>query len=109
MKRNFNIERELGWQCWPRGRKPRTIIPPKSVIRLVKKEPDWDESLKVGDTFRVGYYSKQDGPHCVWLVDATGNYDQTWDQKSLLDYFEIVSLSKETDTYGAHRPALGPS
>ena len=65
------------------------------------------QGLSIGDTFRIGYYSKQDGPHCVWLVDAAGNYDQTWDQKSLLDYFEILELSDETDTYGTHRQALG--
>ena len=108
MKRNYNIERALCWQYHPLGHKPRFIIPPKSVIRLVKTESDWNESLKIGDTFRIGYYNKQDGPHCVWLVDATGNYDQTWDQNSLLDHFEIVSLSDETDTYGTHRPVLGP-
>jgi hypothetical protein len=108
VKHNYNIERALRWQYHPRGPKPKSIIPPKSVIRLMKTDPEWDEGLKSGDTFRIGYYSKQDGPHCVWLVDDDGRYGHTWDQKSLLDYFEIVSLSNETDTYGTHRPILGP-
>jgi hypothetical protein len=108
MKRNYNIERALRWRYGPQGSKPEFIIPPGSVIRLVKTEPGWDKCLKIGDIFRIGYYSKQDGPHCVWLVDTSGRYDQTWDQKSLLDYFEIVSLSNETDTYGIRRAVLGP-
>ena len=109
MRRNYNIERALGWQFWKVYEKtPKFVIPPKSVIRLIKTGPHWDEDLTVGASFRIGYYSKMDGPNCVWLVDARGCYERTWDQKSLLDYFEIVSLSHEADIYGAHRTTIGP-
>jgi hypothetical protein len=67
-----------------------------------------DEDLTIGDTFRVGYYSRQDGSSVVWLVDDAGNYLQTWDQQSLLDYFEVIKSSEETDLYGTYRPKLGP-
>ena len=109
MKRNLSIERALRWHFWKRHEKtPKFIIPPRSVIRLIRTDPDWDTDLQIGDRLRIGYYSRQDGPNCVWLVDSAGNYNQTWDQKSLLDYFEIVSLSDETDLYGLHRPVLEP-
>jgi hypothetical protein len=109
VKRNPSIERALRWHFWkPYQRTPRFIISPRSVIRLVRADPDWDTDLKIGDEFRIGYYSRQDGPNCVWLVDANGNYNQTWDQNSLLETFEIVSLSDETDIYGLHRPVLEP-
>jgi hypothetical protein len=108
MKRNYTIERALRWHLRTQERRPKTVIPPKSLVRLTKREPDWDEELKIGETFRIGYYSKQDGPNCVWLVNDTGRYGQTWDQESLLDYFEVVSLSDETDTYGTRRSALEP-
>ncbi len=106
MKRNPSIERALRWHFWkPRGKTPKFIIPPRSVIRLTQDAGDW---RKRGDEFRIGYYSRQDGPNIVWLVDKSAEYIGTWDQKSLLEYFEVVSLSDETDTYGMHRPVLEP-
>ena len=109
MKRNTSIERALCWRFWKRREKtPKSIIPPRSVVRLVGRDSDMDGDFKVGDEFRIGYYSRQDGPNCIWLVNASGEYIGTWDQKSLPDYFEVVSLSDETDTYGMHRPMLGP-
>ena len=108
MKRNPSIERLFRWRFLSHEKVPASIIPPCSVIRLVKREPDWDTDLKVGDEFRIGYYSPQDGPNCVWPVDREGNYFHTWDRISLLDTFEIVSLRDETDTYGPHRPVLEP-
>ena len=108
MKRNPSIERLFRWRYFSHEKVPASIIPPRSVIRLVKRESDWDADLNIGDEFRIGYYSRQDGPNCVWLVDAAGNYDQTWDQDSLLDHFEIVTQSDETDIYGLHRPVLEP-
>ena len=108
MRRNHNVERTLGWHLWRSMPRPKYIVPPKSVIRLTKKDADMDEDLAIGDTFRVGYYSRQDGPNVVWLVDDGGDYLQTWDQQSLLDYFEILEPSDETDTYGTYRPKLGP-
>ena len=108
MKRNPSIERLFRWRFWSHEKVPSYIIPPRSVVRLIKKGADFHWDLKIGDEFRIGYYGRHDGPNCVWLVDPDGAYNQTWDQKSLLDYFEIISLSDETDTYGTHRPILGP-
>ena len=82
-----------------------TPIPPRSIVRLVRREPDWDASLRLGDTFRIGYYRPQDGLDCVWLVNAQGIYEQTWDQ-TLLNHFEVVELSDETDLFGTDRPVL---
>ena len=62
--------------------------------------------MKLGDTFRIGYYRRQDGPNVVWLVNALGEYQQTWDQVSLLETFEVVKWSDETDIYGVNRPEL---
>jgi hypothetical protein len=107
VKRNDSVERAMKMHMWhPRYKIPVRIVPPLSVVRLAKRETDWDVELQVGDTFRIGYYSVQDGPNCVWLVDAKGNYCQTWDQ-SLSDHFEIVNLSNETDIFGRNRPKIG--
>jgi hypothetical protein len=102
MKRNPSIERLFRWRFFSHEKSPR------SVIRLVARDPDWDTDLQVGDEFRIGYYSRQNSPNCVWLVDAAENYFQTWEQISLLDTFEIVFLSEEADIYGLHRPVLEP-
>jgi len=83
-------------------------IPPRSIVRLVRGEPDRDAGLRVGNTFRIGYYSRQDGLDCVWLVNAQGIYEQTWDQTTLLDNFEVIHLSDETDLFGIDRPVLEP-
>jgi hypothetical protein len=107
VKRNHSIERALRWRFWQSESRPTYVIPPKSVIRLFRKEEGM-EGLNVGDNFRIGYYSKQDGPNIVWLVNDAGDYLQTWDQQSLLDYFKVVERSDETDTYGTHRALLGP-
>jgi len=109
MKPNFSIERTLALKEFRWGRDYKNlkdIIPPRSVIRLIKREFDWDTDLQVGDTFRIGYYSRQDGPNCVWLVDSAGKYSQTWDQTSLLDNFEVVERSDETDIFGHTRPQI---
>jgi hypothetical protein len=108
MKRNPSIERLFRWRYFSHEKVPKHIIPPRSLIRLIQADPDWDTDLKIGDEFRIGYYSRQDGPNCVWLVDREGNYFHTWDQESLLDTFEIASLSDETDLYGLQRPLLEP-
>jgi hypothetical protein len=108
VKRSHSIERLFRWRYSSHEKAPNFIIPPRSVIQLVKRESDWDTDLEVGDEFRIGYYSRQDGPNCVWLVDREGNYFHTWDQSSLLGNFEIIASSDETDIYGLHRPVLEP-
>ena len=85
------------------------IIPPLSVVRLVRADgltPAWKN--QVGRSFRVGYYSRQDGTDCVWLVNDAGEYEQTVDQKSIHDYFEVVERSSERSLYGAKRGPIPP-
>ncbi|MEO7029122.1 MAG: hypothetical protein ABI147_06935 [Acidobacteriaceae bacterium] len=111
MKRNRSIERVLAWKMFFWGPEYKTlvsIIPPLSVVRLIKRDPNWDGELQLGDTFRIGYYSVQDGPNCIWLVDAAGRYNQTWDQQTIHEYFEVVEMSDETDIFGNFRPQIGP-
>lgn len=89
------------------SRKPTPVIPPLTVVELVKADlttPEWKNSL--GERYRVGYYNAQDGLNTVWLVDEEGNYIQTTDQNHLLKYFKIVRLSKEDDYFGVDRHPL---
>ena len=69
-------------------------ISPLSVVRLVhadKKTPTWVKAK--GRTFRVGYYSKQDGLDCVWLVNDEGIYEQTTNHEFLYRYFDVLHFS----------------
>ena len=84
---------------------PASIIPPLSVVEVISTDP-WKEM--VGLIFRVGYYSKQDGLDCVWLVDDGGTYLQTADQEMIKTHFEVLELSDETDLFGDDRPVIGP-
>jgi len=79
------------------------VIPPRSVVRLLSP---WGNDQ--GRVFRIGYYGRQDGLNCVWLVNESGSYEQTTDQKSIEEDFEVLKLSDETDLYGADREAFGP-
>ena len=79
------------------------VIPPRSVVKLVSQ---WGDQQ--GRILRIGYYSRQDGLNCVWLVNEKGEYEQTTDQKSISEDFEILKLSTETDMHGFKREKLGP-
>ena len=79
------------------------VIPPRSVVKLLSP---WGDDQ--GTIFRIGYYSRQDGLNCVWLVNETGTYEQTTDQKSIENDFEVLQLAAETDLFGINREALGP-
>jgi hypothetical protein len=61
----------------------------------------------VGRQFRVGYYSRKDGLNCIWLVNESGDYEQTTDRNFLLKYFVIEHLSAEKDYYGKRKRRLG--
>ena len=83
------------------------IIPPLSIVRLVHADrhtPQWKR--QIGRTFRIGYYSRQDGTDCVWLVNDAGVYEQTVDQRRLLAYFQIVQRSRERALFGRNRPPI---
>jgi hypothetical protein len=62
----------------------------------------------IGRIFRIGYYSKQHGTDCIWLVNERGNYDQTTSREYLLKYFEPLELSDETDFYASPTAPFGP-
>ena len=70
-----------------------------------RKTPGWRKDI--GRAFRVGYYSRQDGLDCIWLVNEKGDYEQATDREYLLRYFEIERLTDERDYYGVHKRRLG--
>lgn len=76
------------------------------LVRYDRKTPAWKR--KRGKVFRVGYYSKQDGLDCIWLVNSRGEYEQTVDREYLLKYFDLVRLSSEKSLYGVGKRKLGP-
>jgi len=79
------------------------------VVRLSrsnKKTPAW--TARVGELFRVGYYSKQDGLDVVWLVSESGKYEQATDHEFLNKYFVVHAVSLEKDFFGVDRKTLGP-
>lgn len=85
------------------------IIPPRSRVRLLRADRttrEWQK--KIGRQFRIGYYSRQDGLDCIWLVNEKGEYEQTTDRDGLLRYFAIEKLTDERDYYGIHKRKLGP-
>ena len=84
------------------------VVPPQSIFRLVRsdaKTPGWKHD--VGRIFRIGYYSRQDGPDVIWLVDEKGRYEQTTDRRFLLEYFEPIQIATERSFYGIGKAPLG--
>jgi len=81
-------------------------IPPKSVVQAsgIDRATPWKN--EAGKVFRIGYYGRKDGLDCVWLVDESGEYEQTTDHDFLFKYFDIIMISDETDLYGVNRPKL---
>lgn len=92
-----------------RTRRLPKVIPPRSRVRLVRADQTTPlYRKKLGRQFRVGYYSRQDGLDCIWLVNDDGEYEQTTDREDLLRYFEIERLTTERDYYGKHKQKLLP-
>jgi hypothetical protein len=84
------------------------IIPPRSRVRLIRADKDTASWKKdIGRQFRVGYYGRKDGLDCIWLVNESGEYEQTTDRKFLLKHFDIEHLSGETNLYGKGKRRLG--
>jgi hypothetical protein len=54
----------------------------------------------------VGYYSREDGLDCIWLVNEDGTYEQTTDRDFLLKYFDMEYLSHEKNLYGKGKRRL---
>jgi hypothetical protein len=85
-------------------------IPPKSIVKLVRfdaKTPAWADDIN--KIYRVGYYSKQDGLDVIWLVNDSGEYEQTTNQASLANYFTVLEVADEDDYFGDSREPLGPT
>jgi hypothetical protein len=83
------------------------IIPPRSRVRLLRADEQtasWKEGI--GRQFRVGYYSREDGLACIWLVNEDGEYEQTTDRAFLLKYFDIEYLSPEKSVFGRGKRRL---
>jgi hypothetical protein len=78
-------------------------IPPRSVISVRRRaRSPW--ANKAGRLFTIGYYSKMDGPDCIWLVDENGKYDKTIDHECLRRFFDVCSIATEPSLYGRWRP-----
>jgi hypothetical protein len=76
------------------------------IVRADRATPEWQREL--GRQFRIGYYNRQDGLDCIWLVNEKGEYEQTTDRDFLLRCFKIEKLTNERDYYGVHKRKLGP-
>jgi hypothetical protein len=84
-------------------------IPPLSVVVLKKLWPHArKQGHEVGEKRRIGYYSRQDGLDCIWLVNRQGEYDWTIDHSFLHKHFEVIERSKETSLFGVRRAVIGP-
>lgn len=82
-------------------------LPPRSILRLANLWPHArKQGHEIGEIRRVGYYSKQDGLDCIWLVDNNGSYNWAADRVWVLDKFEVIRLSNETDLYGTTKRKL---
>src|SRR6266446_4550433 len=80
---------------------PRTVV---ELVRADRRTGAW--KANIGRRFRVGYYNRQDGLDCIWLVNDEGEYEQTTDHEALSKYFKIIKRSKEKDLFGRNRRRL---
>ena len=84
-------------------------LPPRTVLRLLRLWPHArKQGCEIGQIWRVGYYSRQDGDDTVWLVDQNGKYSWTANHDFISRHFEIVEISNEKSLYGAARETIGP-
>ncbi|HEX8312568.1 MAG TPA: hypothetical protein VF614_14695 [Chthoniobacteraceae bacterium] len=84
-------------------------LPPLTLLRLIRLWPHARRhGREIGQLYRVGYYSPQDGLDCVWLVDRNGAYNWTADHAFVAKHFEMIRRSRERSRYGAQRPRLSP-
>ena len=82
-------------------------IAPRTVVKLVRADRTTEAwKANIGRRVRIGYYSRQDGLDCIWLVNDAGEYEQTTDRDFLSKYFKIIKRSKEKDLFGMNRRRL---
>ena len=75
---------------------------------MAKGSPNKAWRANIGRSLRIGYYSRQDGLDCIWLVNDKGKYEQTIDHEFLSRYFETKEISRERSIYGKNRHRLAP-
>jgi len=61
---------------------------------------------QVGQYFRVGYYTPNDGLNTIWIADEDGQYIGTLSRAQIKRYFRVVRISKERDYCGVR--AIAP-
>ena len=98
----------MGIEKRKQQKKPSEVIPPRSVVELIKadkKTPVWKD--KVGTRFRIGYYNPNHGLEDIWIVNDEGEYWDVIDNDLLEKYFKVIKISNEKDLFGTNRPKLG--
>ena len=89
-------------------KRPTGFLYPKTVLRLIRLFPHAKKKgHHIGETRRVGYYSKKDGLDVIWLVDNSGEYTWTADHSWVMNHFEIIDSSTNRSIYGKGKPPLG--
>lgn len=84
-------------------------LPPKSIVSLVKLWPHARKNgYEIGQTWRVGYYTPNDGLDVIWLVNSEGEYCETADHDWIEKHFQVIFLSSEKSFYGTRKPKLLP-
>jgi hypothetical protein len=83
-------------------------IPPLSIVRASYKGRSLSFRKRNGRVFRVGYYSRQDGLDCIWLVNDEGKYEQTVDHDFLYRHFDVIQFADHENWYGRRRKKIPP-
>ena len=86
-----------------RRARPIHFLPPLTMLRLQRSVSLRHLKLiadQVGQYFRVGYYTPNDGLETIWIVNEDGDYVGTIARSRLKKYFRVVSISKELNYCG---------
>ncbi|HVX84020.1 MAG TPA: hypothetical protein VH253_04315 [Phycisphaerae bacterium] len=78
------------------------VIPPRTLVVLRGGGAGLSPAHRreIGREFRAGYYSRNDGLDCIWLVNERGEYEQTVDREYLVKHFPIVKWGRPRGLYG---------
>ena len=77
---------------------PLTLLKLKTAVKLMGGQVLIKD--QVGQIFRIGYYSPNDGLEIVWIVNEDGNYIGTITQDRLRKYFRVIKISDELNYCG---------
>jgi hypothetical protein len=82
-------------------------FPPRSIVKIRRLWPHArSKGHEIGEVWRIGYYSPQDGLDCIWLVDRLGEYRMTADHEWITKHFDVVTISDEDDFFGVNRSEI---